>query len=254
VIRTAWIAVGSITAAAALVSGTFNIIELLAHEMETRVESFDAQGVTTLDVDNDAGSVTIESSDVDEITVRARIGHGLRRSGSSIRIEDDRLLVRGSCPVVGSQWCDVRYTIMVPADIDVVVNGDNDGIRVTGIEGRVELHSDNGSIHVTDIDGDVALSADNGSIDAVGLTSDSVHAQADNGSIELDLRRPPQTVAVSSDNGDIVVVLPRGDEAYAVEITSDNGSTDNDVRTDQTSERHVTASSDNGDVTLRYPN
>jgi hypothetical protein len=254
VIRTAWIAVGSVTAAAALASGTFNIVELLAHEMETRVESFDAEGVAVLDIDNDAGSVTIQSADVDQITVRARIGHGLRRSGSSIRIEGDRLLVRGSCPVIGSQWCDVRYTIEVPADIDVVVEGDNDGIRVTGIDGRVELHSDNGSIRLTDINGDVELSADNGSIEAVGLTSNSVQADSDNGDIELELRQPPQTLDLSSDNGDIVVVVPRDDEVYAVDVTTDNGSTENGLRTDQAGSRRITASTDNGDVTLRYAN
>ena len=252
-IRTAWIAVGSIVAAAALASGTFNVVELLAHEMETRVESFDADGIAVLDVRNGAGSVTIASADVDQITVRARIGHGLRRSGSSIRVEGDRLVVRGSCPAIGSQWCDVRYTIEVPADIDLVVNADNDSIRVTGIDGRVELHSDNGSIRITDVTGDVELSADNGSIDAVGLTSNSVQADSDNGSIDLELRQPPQTVSVSSDNGNIVVVVPRGEETYAVDLSTDNGNTNNGLSTDVSSDRHVTGSSDNGDVTVRYP-
>ena len=154
-------------------------------------------GIAVLDVDDDAGSVTIESADVDQITVRARIGHGLRRSGSSVRVEGNRLVVRGSCHVIGSQWCDVRYTIEVPADIDVVVSADNDGIRVTGIDGRVELHSDNGSIRATDITGDVELSADNGSIDGVGLNSSAVQADSDNGSIDLELRQPPRTVSLS---------------------------------------------------------
>ena len=251
-IRTAWIAVGSVIATAALASGTFNIVELLAHEMETRVETVDAEGITVLDVDNDAGSVTIESADVDQITVRARIGHGLRRSGSSVRVEGNRLLVHGSCHVFGSQWCDVRYTIEVPADIDVVVSADNDGIRVTGIDGRVELHSDNGSIRATDINGDVEFSADNGSIEGVGLNSSAVQADSNNGSIDLGLRQPPRTVSLSSDNGDILVVVPRGDEVYAVELSTDNGNTDNRLDIDASSDRHVTASTDNGDIMLRY--
>jgi hypothetical protein len=252
VIRTAWLAVGSVVATAALASGTFNIVDLLAHEMETRIETIAAEGIAVLDVDNDAGSVTIEAADVDQITVRARIGHGLRRSGSTVDVEGDRVVVHGSCPVFGSQWCDVRYTIQVPADIDVVVTGDNDGIRVTGIDGRVELHTDNGSIRVTDITGDVQLSADNGSIDGVGLNSAAVQADSDNGSIELELRQAPQTVDVSSDNGDILVVVPPGDEVYAVEMHTDNGTTDNGLSTEVSSDRHVTASTDNGDVTLRY--
>lgn len=251
--NTAWLVVGSVTAAAALVSGTFNIVDLLAHEMETRVSTFDAAGINSLDVDDEAGSITVQAADVDHITVRARIGHGLRRSSSSVRVDGDRLVVRGSCPAFGSQWCDVRYTIEVPADIDVVVRGDNNGIRVTGIDGRVELHSDNGSIRATDITGDIVMTADNGSIRGAELRSQSVRAQADNGRIELHLATAPQTVDASSDNGQIIVVLPEDDQAYAVDISTANGTTDNSLKTDPASDRHIVASSDNGSVTLRYP-
>lgn len=251
-IRTAWLAVGSVTAAAALVSGTFNIVELLAHEMESRIATFPAEGIQLIDIDNDAGSVTITSADVDQITVRTRIGHGLRRSGSSVAVEGDRLVLRGSCPIIGSQWCNVRYTIEVPADVDVVVSGDNDGITVSGIVGNVELHSDNGSITAADITGDVDLTADNGSIRATRLTSDSVQASSDNGSIRLELANVPRNVNASSDNGNIVVVLPQGDDLYAVKARTSNGSTDNQLRSDVNSDRHVVASTDNGSITLRY--
>jgi hypothetical protein len=251
-IRTAWLAVGSVTAAAALVSGTFNIVELLAHEMESRVASFPAEGIEVIDIDNDAGSITITSADVDQITVRTRIGHGLRRSASSVRVEGDRLLLRGSCPIIGSQWCNVRYTIEVPSDVDVVVSGDNDGITVSGIVGNVQLHSDNGSITASDITGDIDLTADNGSIRATRVTSDSVQASSDNGSIRLELASSPHNVKATSDNGNIIVVVPQGDELYAVDISTDNGSTDNRLRTDIASDRHVVATTDNGSVTLRY--
>jgi hypothetical protein len=252
-IRTTWLALGSITAAAALVSGTFNIVDLLAHEMETRVSTFDAAGITLVDVDDDAGLIVIEAADVEQITVRARIGHGLRRSGSSVQLEGDRLVVRGSCPVLGSQWCDVRYTIEVPADIDVIAHGDNDGVRVTGVKGHVDVQSNNGSIRVADLSGQVELSADNGRIDATGLTSSSVSARSANGGIELELLSPPQLVDVSTDNGNIVVVMPAGNEVYAVDLTAGNGNTDNRLRTDPASDRQVVAATDNGNVTLRYP-
>jgi hypothetical protein len=251
--RTAWLVTGSILAAAALVSGTYNVIGLLAHEMETRVVTVPADGVAVIDVDDDAGSVTVEAADVDEITVRARIGHGLRRSGSSVRVEGDRLVVRGSCPVFGSEWCDVRYTIEVPRDVDVVVRSDNDGVRVSGVRGRVELHNDNGSVRVNDVVGDVVLTSDNGGIHAFGLSSEHVIAQSDNGDIELELVTPPLSVEADSDNGGVVVVVPAGDERYAVTVDTDNGNADNQIGTDPTSERQIDVSTDNGDVTVRHP-
>jgi hypothetical protein len=250
--RTAWLVTGSILAAAALVSGTYNVIGLLAHEMETRVETVPAEGIRRIEVDDDAGSVTIEAADVDEITVRARIGHGLRRSGSSVRVDGETLLVRGSCPVFGSEWCDVRYTIEVPREIDVVVDSDNDGVTIVGVHGHVEAHSDNGSIRLEDVVGDAVLTSDNGGIHAFGLTAERVSASSDNGGIELELVQPPMSVDATSDNGDVVLVVPSGDEVYAVTVDTDNGNADNQLRTDPASDRHIDVTTDNGDATVRY--
>lgn len=41
-------------------------------------------------------------------------------------------------------------------------------------------------------------------------------------------------------------------DAYQVSVHSGNGSTSTEVRTDPTSKRHITATSDNGNVTIRY--
>lgn len=251
--NTVWLSFGSVIAVGALAGGTMNVVGLLAHEMETRIETFDAQDITSIDVDNDAGAVTIQGADVDQITVRARIGHGLRRSGSSIRVDGGRLVVRGSCPIFGSEWCDVRYTIEVPRHLDVRVSGDNDGISVGSIDGTVELHSDNGSIRATDLSGNATLSSDNGSVRATGLTGDVVTADADNGSVNIQMVEAPRTLQATSDNGDVTIVLPTGDESYAVDIGSDNGSVDNQLRTDPASDRRVTVRTDNGSVTARYP-
>jgi hypothetical protein len=250
--RAAWLVTGSILAAAALTSGTYNVVGLLAHEMETRVDIVPAAGIAVLDVDDGAGSVTVQSADVDQITVRARIGHGMRRSGSSVRVEGDRLVVRGSCPVFGSEWCDVRYTIEVPRRIDVVLRSDNHDVRVTGIEGRVEMRSDNGSLRASDVIGDVVMSSDNGGIHGFALRSADVRVDTDNGGVELELVTAPRHVEATSDNGDVLVEVPQGGESYAVSISTDNGNADNQVRTDPASDRQVRIETDNGDATIRY--
>jgi hypothetical protein len=249
---TAWLSVGSLLTTAAIGWGTFNIVDLVAHEMETRTVTVDAAGIDLIDVVDDAGSVTIESADVDQITVRARIGHGLKRSGSSVVVDGNRVVVRGSCPVLGSQWCDVRYTITVPADIDVVARSDDNSIRAAGLDGDVDLRSDNGSVRVTDLGGDVRLQSDNGAIDARALTGTTVRADADNGSVSVEMLVAPRSVQLSSNNGRVTLVLPTGDELYAVDISSQNGGVDNQLRVDPKSERTVVISSDNGTATARY--
>lgn len=61
--NTMWLSVGSVVAVGALADGTLNIVGLVAHEMETSVQTFAAQGITSIDVDNDAGAVTVEGAD-----------------------------------------------------------------------------------------------------------------------------------------------------------------------------------------------
>jgi hypothetical protein len=250
--RTAWLVIGSVVTVAALLGGVSNIVGLLAHEMETRIVTVPAADIAVLEVHSDAGSVTVRAADVTEITVRARIGHGLRRSGSSVEVVDDRLVVRGSCPVFGSQWCDVRYTIDVPAGIDVVVRADNDDVRVSGVTGVLDLHSGNGSVRADDVGGSLTMSSDNGSIRGTGVVADTVDARTDNGDVAIEMRVAPRMLNARSDNGDVEVVVPDDAATYAVDISSGNGSVDSALRTDPASERRVTISSDNGNVSASY--
>ncbi|HWM22821.1 MAG TPA: DUF4097 family beta strand repeat-containing protein, partial [Ilumatobacteraceae bacterium] len=94
---------------------------------------------------------------------------------------------------------------------------------------------------------------DNGRIDATGVRSTTVSADSDNGSVEIVMVSPPRELQATTDNGSVDIVLPDTPDAYAVDIGTDNGSERNDVRTDPTSSRTITLSSDNGDVTVRYP-
>lgn len=245
--RTEWLVVGSIVAVAALVSGTFNIVGLLAHEMETRVVTVPAADVAVLEVHSDAGPVTIRTADVTDIVVRARIGHGLRRSGSSVVVDGDRLVVRGSCPIFGSEWCDVRYTIDVPADIDVIVRADDD-VRINGVAGTIDVRSGDGSVRVDDVSGALVVSTDSGSIRGTSVSSATVDARTDNGDVAIQVITAPRAIEARTDNGDVDVVVPDDGSTYVVDISSNNGSVDNSLRTDPDSDRRVTIHSDNGNV------
>jgi hypothetical protein len=61
-------------------------------------------------------------------------------------------------------------------------------------------------------------------------------------------------VTAASDNGSVEVILPDTPEDYRiVDVSSDNGTAATpDIRIDPESQRTITATSDNGDVTVRY--
>jgi DUF4097 and DUF4098 domain-containing protein YvlB len=146
----------------------------------------------------------------------------------------------------------VHYEVHVPVDVDVVVHGDH-RISVSGTSGSVEAVTDSGSIRVSDVTGALVLRSDNGGVFAERVRSEFVDARSDNGSVRVALLAPPRSVIASTDNGSVEVVVPRTADAYAVDVDSDLGSTRNDVRTDSFSARHISARSDTGSATVRYP-
>ena len=248
-----WRAVGGVLAIGSVGWGAFNVVELVAHEERTEVTTYDAGDVDILDVDNSNGPVTIVgSAERDEITVTARISDGLRATGEEQTLVDGRLELRGSCPTFGSQWCEVKYTIEVPSAVDVRADTDNGRLSVRGIDGAADLEADNGAVEVSDLTGNLTINGDNSSITATQLTSDAVIAETDNGSLTIELLEPPTSVEARSDNGSIDVVLPNTEDAYALEISTDNGDVSDDIRTDPASPRRILVETDNGDAIVRY--
>jgi len=256
-VRRLWMVGGSLAAVVVLVFGLIQAVSVLAHEEETVVTVLDDMSqLRTVEVRNGAGSVHVAGTADDAVTITARVSHGLRSTGHGHRTEGDRLIIDASCPTIGSTFCGVTYDVEVPEDVALVVRAGNGGVTVSDVSGDVDLESDNGRVEAVRLAGDARLRSDNGRVTGTELTSAEVDAESDNGRVELSFRRSPRAVAAASDNGRVEVVLPNRtadtDVEYRVEVSSDNGTTTNQVRTDPFSSRSIDATSDNGSVTVRY--
>jgi Putative adhesin len=254
-VRRTWLIVGSLVTVPVLLFGGTQVASALAHEERTEVSEFAADGLQSVHVDNAAGSVRIVGvEDTDTVTVTARISDGWRATGHDVQRDGDRLVVEGTCPLFLSDWCSVRYTIEMPSDLAVMANADDGGVTVTDVAADVEASSDNGRIELARIEGDVVLHSDNGSVTATGIRQASrADAASDNGDVRLEFIDSPDDVVATSDNGSVDVVIPDdGAIAYRVDAESDNGTASFPVRTDPDGDRTITATSDNGDVTVTY--
>ena len=249
--RRAWVVAGSVVAALALLFGTVQIVSAFARERTTEVDVFPASEVRQLDVGSRNGSVEILGGDAEEITLTARITHGLRRTQHRASVEGGVLRVRSSCPVLAT-WCRVDYRIAVPAALAVAVDVDNGRLILRDLRGGVRVDARNGPIELARLSGDLDVSTHNGALESTALRSDRVAARTHNGRLRLEFAEPPTTVEARSDNGRVDVLLPVTGEAYRVDVDTDNGSTDVGVRTDPTGERSVVGRTRNGDVTVRY--
>ena len=142
-IRVAWLVGGGLAAVPLLGFGVIQAASTVAHEERTEVTTIDlaTTDIRGVVVDNGAGSVTVVGvEDADTVVVRAHISDGLRDTGHRVTTRDDHVFVHGTCPLFGSDWCSVSYTIEVPEDLYVNVTG-LDGVRVSDVSGGVVADS-----------------------------------------------------------------------------------------------------------------
>jgi len=254
--RRAWLIPGAILALASLGWGTLNVLGLVAHGQYSTTSTFETGDVSSLQIDNDTGTITVIGTDVrtagDAIVITAKVSDGWRSTDVSSEVVDGVLRVHGDCPFLGSPWCNVEVTVSLPSDRPVLARASNGSIRIRGVAAPLDVSVGNGSIDLDDVGAPMELSSDNGRITGRRLTSAAVVASTDNGAVELSFLDPPRSVVARSSNGRIELVLP-DDVAYRVDARSDNGSVDTVVRTDPASEHVIDARSDNGSVTVRLP-
>ncbi|MFF7200603.1 DUF4097 family beta strand repeat-containing protein [Streptomyces sp. NPDC008141] len=210
----------------------------------------------TLTVDSDDSRIDLVAADVKDVEVTRQVdGWVFLGSGpeATWKMKGDRLTLRVKCAAVASD-CEARHTVKVPRDVAVTVEDDNGGVTAGGFRTPLTIRSDNGAVEVRDSSGALDLVSDNGKVVAQGVTARTVKARSENGGVELGLAAVPDTVETVSDNGRVVIELPRSGAPYAVTAKSDNGGVDVDVPTDAGSSHVVKARSDNGKVTVRSAN
>jgi hypothetical protein len=252
-VRLLWRLLGSLLAVGALGMATLQTVVQLAHEVETVSAEFeDLDGIDVLEVFVDGGEVRIVGRDTDRIRLTGEINHGLVQTEHRERVDRGRVEISADCPLLLSSFCDVDYTIEVPHDMDVVVRNRDGVARLTSLDGTVVASTDNGRVDVDDVTGPLELSSENGSVRGASIASASVTATTENGSVHLTFREPPDTVVARSENGSVEIVVPDDDTLYRVQTDTDHGSADSAVRTDPTSERVIVATTENGNVTVRY--
>lgn len=250
-VRVLWKVFAGLLVVSALVWGPYQVVTLLAHDERVETETFPAAGIVRLEIDGSSGSVDVEASDRDTIEVRVEISDGLRRTGESREVVGDTLQLHSACPNFGSDFCWVDYQVRVPRGLELLVDGDNGSINVTGSDAPITIDGDNGSIRLSDVSGPLQLATDNGRVEATRLRSSTVTADADNGRVQLEFAAAPTTVVATSNNGRVEVVVPNDGTAYRVDVRSNNGSENVDVPTDPTSGRSITLRTNNGSATAR---
>ena len=197
-----------------------------------------------------AGIRVIPSTD-DQVHVEATGWYSGPKPTLTVDTNGGTTTIQGRCSSAWFSRCALEITVSAPATVDLTVTSTNGAIGVSDLTGSVRVETTNGRIDTRNLIGTLDLNTTNGAIRVAACESDDVIAQTTNGAVDLDFTQAPSTVEARSTNGSITIRVP-DDVTYFVEAHTVNGHVDtNDIGSDRTAERTITAETVNGGVTVK---
>jgi hypothetical protein len=249
---------GSIVTAVMLLFSLVQVLSWVAREtttVETVLTAADLEGVRTVEVHNDRGSVTVvgTAGADDGARITSEVTRGLLAPTNDWRIDGERLIITSGCPAIVNEHCSVRHDIEVPADMAVVLDVEMGSVRVSDVDGGTQVRSEHGDVELVRIGGALRGDTSHGTLRGVQITADTASITSDHGDVELEFARSPMRIAVDSDFGDVDIALPDDpDIAYAVTMSTEFGRATNALRTDPGASATIDVRSEFGRVTLGY--
>jgi len=118
----------------------------------------------------------------------------------------------------------IHYYVQVPAQTRLHLETSNGEIQIRGISGVIVGQTVNGDVDVASTKSHVAVSTTNGNVRLIGIQG-GVRASTTNGGIQAEIRQLDSDgeVDLTTTNGDLQVVLPKGLNAQLEALTT-NGS------------------------------
>ena len=179
---------------------------------------------STLALENDVGSITIEGGDVTNcdvtatITAKASTEEKAKELAEQVKIELEQngntLMVKITKPRnKRRRSISISFDITVPKRTALQVGSDVGEIRISNITEKIKARTDVGKISCREISGDIDLQADVGKVNVIyskaALAVCNVNIKTDVGSI--DLTTPPDcsaAVQANTDVGSITTDIP----------------------------------------------
>jgi len=214
-----------------------------------------------------SGNVTVRPVAGTTAHLAGNVQYSLVRPGITERTTASGTTLGLSCHLHTGN-CGLDATLSVPYDTAVTLSSGGGDIALAGIGGPVNLSSSGGNVTVSGVGGNASVSAgggdltastlagrltfdtEGGNINADTLTAPYLRAESGGGDVSLVFTRPPGSLNIASDGGNVTVVLPHGATTYRVATTPDGGNVSVGVPTSDSATDTITISSSGGDITL----
>ncbi len=251
-----WRVIAAVFTVGVVIAGTLVAWSLLRPsdvKTETTAQTFAKPISHLIFLDFEGSDVIVEAGHDGEVKVRRELRwSGDDRPQTTEAFQGDALTVSHTCGSAERDQCSMRYTITVPAGVDIQAETTAGDLTVRDITGAIEAHVVSGDIVLSGSTGQVKVGSVSGDIRATGLRSSKVELNGVSGDVELGFAAAPQHVSVVVVSGDTQVRVPAGSGPYRVDIQA--GSGDQSVTVDRASgaERAIGVRSTSGDNSVTY--
>ena len=133
---------------------------------------------------------------------------------------------------------------------DVTLNSGGGDVTVSGVGGTADVSTGGGNVTASDLGNTLRFSTDGGDVNGNGLTAPHVTTESGGGNVTLVFTRVPANLNITSDGGDITIVLPHGSTSYAITSSTDGGDYRAPVPTSPASSDTISVQSGGGNVSI----
>jgi hypothetical protein len=204
-------------------------------------------------IDAQASTVRISAGRPGVVEVDRHLRNdSLRKPRPLERLQGQALTLRDGCPRSGIMiFCEGRYDLRVPPDLDLRVVNHSGGVHTSGLAGPLDLQGDSGGISVDGASGLLRLHTSDAAIRATNLRSTDLQASTTNSGITLSFLVAPERVDAHTSNGSVRVTVPAGSGPYAIQQHTSDGKPTIGVKTDPAASRKLVLRTSNGDVVVQ---
>jgi hypothetical protein len=251
-----WRVAGALLTVLVLAFSSFSVWLWIAQGTETWRHSYVRQ-VNALTIEAGTANVTVVAGVPGRVDAVRELHWSAQKPEVSEHWEGDKLVIQVDCvnrikPFGELIECGVDYRLSAPPGIAVTVDSDGGDIEVSQMTGDLHLNTNGGDIYANGSQGRVYAKTFGGNVLVQGTRSTDVAVKTTDGNVLLAFLVPPTRAEGETLNGNVEVVVPSS-TTYAVQAHTLAGNTDlHQVPDDAASPRKIIATSNFGNVDIRY--
>ncbi|KIX76561.1 hypothetical protein SF12_18230 [Streptomyces sp. MBRL 601] len=138
----------------------------------------------------------------------------------------------------------------LPENLAVSLTSNNGSVDSVGLTQSQEIESSNAAVKIEKASGDVSLKVRDGNTEAIGISAGQLTAETRNGRLKVVFTEPPRKVTAGTENGNVNVTLPPGEDRYQIRVNAENGRSDSSVKNSPGAERSIDVRSNNGSARI----